>query len=154
MRNMTDQETREFLAHNKFGVLSLADQGRAYALPLFYGYDGRDLYVHTRPGLKNQYARMTSEACFTVVRVMGLDDWASVHVFGKLERVGDGSERMRAFHALMSVPLPPEFGESAHGEPLRTSDGSVTYRLVVARSYGRYSETPGRREGDIATRGM
>lgn len=143
MRTMTDAEAHEFIAHNKFGLLSLARAGKAYAVPLYYGYDGRHVYVHTRPGLKAEYMSATQEACFTVVRVMGLDDWASVHVFGALERLGDGPERMQAFQALMSVPLPPEFGESQFGEPLRGSQGSITYRLTPARMSGRYSKSPG-----------
>lgn len=154
MRPMTDQEAREFIKHNRFGLLSLADQGRAYGLPLFYGYDGHALFVHVHPGLKLQFIRTTAEACVTIVRVHSLDDWASVQVFGRLERVGDGPERIVAHQALMGVPLPPEWGESAFGEPRRGPEGAVTFRLVPQRISGRYSQTPGVREGEIATRGM
>lgn len=153
MWNMTDQETREFIAHNKFGLLSLADGGKAYGVPLFYGYDGRDIYIHTHGGLKTHYIRTTSEACFSIVRVMGLDDWSSVHVFGRLEKLGDSPERISANHALMSVPLPPAYGESLHGEPSRTLS-DATYVLRPTRVFGRYSASPGQREGDIAVKGM
>lgn len=154
MRAMTDQEARAFIKHNKFGLLSLADQGNAYGLPLFYGYDGRALYVSVHPGLKTQYVRMTSEACFTIVRVVTLDDWASVQVFGRIERVADGPERFAAYQVLMGVPLPPEWGESTLGEPRRGGEGTLVYRLVPERMSGRYSQSPGVREGEIATGGM
>jgi nitroimidazol reductase NimA-like FMN-containing flavoprotein (pyridoxamine 5'-phosphate oxidase superfamily) len=154
MRAMTEAEARSFVKHNKFGLLSLAEGGRAYGLPLFYGYDGRAVYFHVHPGLKTQFARMTAEACFTIVRVVSLDDWASVQLFGRLERVGDGPERMAAHQALMGVPLPPEWGESLQDEPLHGDAGAVTYRLAPLRATGRYSQTPGIREGAIATQGM
>lgn len=153
MRAMTDQDAKEFVKHNKFGVLALADHGRAYSLPLFYGYDGRDIYFHVHGGLKTQYLRTTAEACFAIVRVVTLDDWASVHAFGPIERVGDGPERIGAQQALMSVPLPPEWGESAFGEPARTP-GAATYRLRVQRLTGRHSQTPGLAQGEIAMTGM
>lgn len=153
MRNMTEQEAREFIKHNKFGLLSLSDAGKAYAIPLFYGWDGRDIYLHTTGGLKTQYARATSEACFLVVRVMGLDDWASVQIFGRLEALPDGPDRISAHHALMSVPLPPEYGESDLGEPARRV-ADVTYRLTPQRVFGRYSQTQVQREEEIATKGM
>lgn len=153
---MTEAETREFLGHNKAGVLSLADQGRAYGVPLFYGYDGGTLYFFVRQGLKMQYARLTSEACFTVIRIMGLDDWASVQVFGELERVPEGPERMRAHEALMGVPLPPEWGESSFGEPLRSGERTAYYRLVPREISGRYSEPAPRSEEEtvLALGGM
>ena len=153
MRAMTPQEAREFVRHNKFGVLSLADGGHGYGVPLFYGYDGRDLYFHVHDGIKTRFARATVEPCFTIVRVVTLDDWASVHVFGALEAVDQGPARIAAHQALMGVPLPPEWGESGDGEPARAPPGS-TWRLRVARVAGRYSQTPGLREGEIATTGM
>lgn len=154
MRAMTDAEVREFVRHNKFGLLSLAENGRAYGLPLFYGYDGRSIFVHVHGGLKSQYVRSTSEACFTIVRVMGMDDWASVQVFGTIEKVTDGPDRMAAHQALMGVPLPPEWGESMHAEPARSGENVSTFRLTPTRMSGRYSETPGKREGEIAVKGM
>ena len=156
MRAMTEPEAREFLAHNKAGVLSLADQGRAYGVPLYYGYDGQALYFLMRGGLKQQYMRLTSEACFTILRVMGIDDWASVHVFGRLEEVNDPRERISAQAALMSIPLPPEWGESAFGEPLQGVDPTFVYRLAPKEVTGRYSEPPkrSREEKEIALGGM
>jgi len=156
MRAMTDPESREFIAHNKAGVLSLADQGRAYGVPLYYGYDGQAIYFLMRGGLKQQYIRLTGEACFTILRVMGIDDWASVHVFGKLGEVNEPAERIAAQAALMSIPLPPDWGESAFGEPRHQADTTLVYRLTPREISGRYSEPPkrSREEREIALGGM
>ncbi len=152
MKAMSPQETTEFVRHNRFGVLSLARDGQAYGLPLYYGFDGRDLYFQTRAGLKDRYATETTEACFTIVRVVNLDDWASVQVFGRLERLGADIPS----HALLSVPLPPGWGESADGEPARPASGVVVHRLAPQRVSGRYSENApmSAEEREIAFGGM
>src|SRR5688572_8586167 len=104
---MRIEDARELVRQNKFGVLSLAREGEAYGLPLFYAYDGGALYFHTLPGAKLRYVASTREACFTVSVVRSLDEWASVQVFGLLERVDGTPAELAAQHALMTVPLPP-----------------------------------------------
>lgn len=156
MRTMTDAEAREFIGHNKAGVLSLADQGRAYGIPLYYGYDGHAIYFLMRGGLKQQYLKLTREACFTILRVPGLDQWASVHVFGPLEEINEPRDRITAQAALMAVPLPPDWGESAFGEPRRGVDPTLVYRLTLGEISGRYSDPPkiSRGEREMALGGM
>lgn len=136
MREMTAQEARDFVAHNKAGVLCLAAEGRAYGIPFFYGYDGRDLYFHTHSGLKQRFIVETTEACFTIVRAQGLDDWASVQVFGPIRAI---EADLSAQHALMSVPLPPAWGETPGGAPARDSWQAVLYKLEAHRISGRFS---------------
>lgn len=150
---MAPSEAQEFIRHNKFGVLSLAQDARAYGLPLYYGYDGAWLYFHTRPGLKQRYIVGTQEACFTIVRVLSLDEWASVQVFGSLERMDADLDVMQA---LMSVPLPPHWGETPRGDPARPSEGVVLYKLTPTRVTGRHSEpaAPSVEEREIAFGGM
>jgi nitroimidazol reductase NimA-like FMN-containing flavoprotein (pyridoxamine 5'-phosphate oxidase superfamily) len=156
MREMAEAEASEFVTNNKFGVLSLADGGRAYGLPLFYGFDGQALYFHVHPGLKLDYMRATREACFTIVRVMTLDDWASVQAFGPLEPIRDPDELLAATQALMRLPLPPEWGETAYGAPRRSPEMVAGYRLRVVRWSGRYSQTAraSPEEREIAFGGM
>lgn len=141
MRSMRDEEVREFVKRNRFGILGLANGGHAYALPLFYGYDGQDLYFHTHPGLKVEFIQATAEACFTIARVVSLDDWASVQAFGHIERAGTWGD-LAAQAALMSVPLPPQWGESSTGEPRRDDHSALVYRLRPVRIEGRYSAPP------------
>ncbi|MFA5860148.1 MAG: pyridoxamine 5'-phosphate oxidase family protein [Candidatus Thermoplasmatota archaeon] len=137
MHEMQDAEVREFIRHNKFGVLCLADDARSYGVPIYYGYDGERFYFQTRAGLKAQYLLRTQEACFTIVRIHSLDDWESVQAFGSIERLEDGLDAMEA---LMSVPLPPDWGESPQGEPDRHDRGMMLYRLTPTRVSGRHSE--------------
>lgn len=152
MREMSDQEAREFIRHNRSGILSLARDGTAYGIPLYYGHDGRDFLFQCRPGMKDEMIRHTREACFTIVRIVNLDSWASVQVFGPLERIGKDIPA----GALMSVPFPPEWGETSRGEPRRRESDVTVYRLRPQRITGRYSENApvSREEREIAFGGM
>lgn len=44
-RGLSDEEVEELLSAHHVGVLSLADGGDAYAVPVDYHYDGETLYV-------------------------------------------------------------------------------------------------------------
>lgn len=138
MHILTTHDARAILRGNRFGVLSLSHAGDAYGLPLFYGYDGNAIYFHTLPGAKLRYIETTKEACFTVSVVHNLDEWSSVQAFGPIERVDGTPSALAALHALMVVPLPPEFGLSDQGEPARAEKGHV-YRLTLERISGRHS---------------
>jgi nitroimidazol reductase NimA-like FMN-containing flavoprotein (pyridoxamine 5'-phosphate oxidase superfamily) len=137
MREMRESEIREFIQHNKLGVLCLAKEDRAHGVPLYYGYDGKGFYFQTRPGIKQRFIVETREACFTIASVHALDDWASVQVFGTIQRV---EGKLDAMEALMSVPLPPGVGETPRGEPDRHDRGMVVYCLTPTRVSGRHSE--------------
>lgn len=153
MREMTPPEISQFIKNNRTGVLGLADGGRAYCIPLYYAYDGKDVYFHTRPGLKQRYAVATSEACLAIVRATTPDSWASVQVFGDLERI---EPSLDAMDALLRVPLPPDWGETSRGEPQRHDRDVALYRLDVRRVSGRYSDAapPSPEEREIAFGGM
>lgn len=135
MQDMHTEQAHAVLRRARQGTLSFAAGGHAYALPLFYGFDGRLLWFHGHPGLKDEYMEDTEEACFLVVQGDG-EDWSSVQVFGRLERVEDQRGREEARHALAHVPWPPE------GTPdPKAPDGTVVeyWRLVPAQAVGKRS---------------
>ena len=139
MRTMEQRDIRELLKANRLGILSLSHDGDSYGLPLFYAYDGRAVYFHTLPGAKIRYLASTREACLTVTTVRTYDEWASVQVFGPIQRVDGTPDELAAMHALMAIPLPPEFGYSPQGEP-RRADAASTYKLNIVRMSGRFSD--------------
>lgn len=139
MRLMEPAAARELLKQNRFGVLSLSHGGESYGLPLFYAYDGRAVYFHTLPGAKLRYLAATREACLTVTVVRTSDEWASVQVFGPVHRATGTPDELAGMHALMALPLPPEFGFSPHGEPKHAETASI-YKLDIVRMSGRFSD--------------
>lgn len=86
---MDEAESRAFLREQGHGVLSLADGGEAYGLPVSYGYDedqGLFLYLleFGSGGKKFDYIEETERACLTVYAVESPTEWRSVVVTGKL----------------------------------------------------------------------
>lgn len=89
---MTEPEVDDRLRENGAGVLSLARDGTAYAVPVSYYYDGESIFFrlgdddHSR---KLEFAGATDEACFVVYGVDEPDESWSVVVTGTLREVPD-----------------------------------------------------------------
>lgn len=143
MEEMSDEEIERMVGGSWFGHLALADKGRAYAMPIFFGFLDSAFYFHSHPGYKDAYFETTEEACLTITRVASEDRWASVIVQGTIDEVALEDERARAMDALMGVPLPPSMGETPSGEPKRGGGGELTFRKLTPRKItGRKSEPP------------
>jgi nitroimidazol reductase NimA-like FMN-containing flavoprotein (pyridoxamine 5'-phosphate oxidase superfamily) len=89
---MTDEEIAAFLTEQGTGVLSMADDGAPYGVPLSFGFDGEDrLYFlfagHSAAGEKVTFAERSETATFTVYDVADDDSWRSVIVEGGLDRI-------------------------------------------------------------------
>lgn len=82
----------EFLAEQGTGVLALARDGEAYAVPVSFGYEtGRALFGFFNFGESSRklaFAEATDRACLTVYDVAGPDDWTSVVLRGPLTELG------------------------------------------------------------------
>lgn len=138
MEAMSKDEILRFLSQARLGHLALADDGAAYAFPIYYAYDGRDFYFHSRPGLKDEFLDATRQACLVVTVATTSDLWESVIAAGKIERISGQAALLAAQDALMRVPLPPEWGYSGPGVP-RRSDTTYFLRLRPAWITGRKS---------------
>lgn len=139
MKEMTETEAKAFLRKNRFGVMSLAHEGRAYGLPLFYAYDGYDLFFYSRPGEKDDFMAHTQEGCFVVLEVRSDDEWVSVEARGRVMKVESNADAGRAFNAIAENPFPPEFGVNARGEPLRSGKGGYLWMMRPDHVTGRSS---------------
>lgn len=91
---MTDAEIDAFLQEQGAGVLSLADGGRAYAVPISFGYErGRAVFAYWqfRPdSQKVAYSEATERACLAVYDIESQRDWQSVLAFGPLRELTTG----------------------------------------------------------------
>lgn len=156
METMDEVEVLRLVQDGKLGHLGLAAGGRAYVVPLFYGWDGAAFYFQTPPGLKDEFLHGTEEACFAVTEAATQDDWASVLAFGPVEEVQDVPEQLRAMDALIQVPLPPRPGRTPRGEPRRSAEGMRMFRLRPRHMTGRRSSAPppSREERELGLRGM
>ncbi|MFT4882855.1 MAG: nitroimidazol reductase NimA-like FMN-containing flavoprotein [Natronomonas sp.] len=84
---MTDTEVEEHFRAGEHGVLSLASDDDAYAVPLSYHYDGMRLLLrvsHYDDSEKRQYLETTDTATFVCFDASTSDSW-SIHVSGPIE---------------------------------------------------------------------
>ncbi|GAA0656536.1 pyridoxamine 5'-phosphate oxidase family protein [Salarchaeum japonicum] len=101
---LSDDEVDAFLRENGVGVLSLADDGDAYGLPISYGYDGDDriicLQFADAPwSRKRDFVETTRTASFTVFELTETLEATSVVAQGPLSSVAD-EEAPQALDAL------------------------------------------------------
>lgn len=84
-RGMDDEEVEHRLRTAETGVLALADDGDAYAVPLAHYYDGEALYFRlgeTEGSEKETFLRSTGTACYVLYGAestedpRGLDSWS------------------------------------------------------------------------------
>ena len=131
-----------FLKRQRVGVMSLANGGKAYAVPLFFAYDGDRLFFMSHPGEKDGFIEACDEACFVVVRYAGDDDWVSVQATGPVEKVTLSDEAMHALDVMAKNPFPPEFGTTPQGWPKRSAEKMYIWTMRPRKVTGRASATP------------
>lgn len=142
MEAMTDEEVRTMISGSWFGHLALADGGRAYAIPIFFGFADGTFYFHSLPGVKDDFIEATEEACLTITRAESEDRWASIIARGPIEEVTLEPELEVAMDALLALPLPPAMGTTGTGKPKR-GGADLTYRkLTPVELSGRKSVPP------------
>lgn len=149
MQEMSDEDIRRAIEEASLAILGLARGNRAYAFPLFYGYRDGTFYWHSHPGEKDDFAHATEEACLTIVRAVTEDDWYSVMAFGRPREVHDTKELELVQAALADVPAPPEIGDSEMGEPLRSAEDVVYWKLEPTHVTGRVSQPPPPDDTDV-----
>ena len=86
---MTEPDVESRLRAGEHGVLGLADDGDAYAVPLSYHYDGDRLLLrvseHDGDAEKGRFLETTDTATFVCYEASTDESW-SVHVRGPIRR--------------------------------------------------------------------
>jgi hypothetical protein len=139
MEKMTQDELRTFVPETGLGHLAMARDGHAYAIPVFFAFDGTAFYFQSHHGLKDEFAQATSEACLVITRADSPDEWASVQVFGTLEQEVEKMGFFQGGEALLKVPFPPSKGHSGTGTPMRSGEDAYVWSLKPQRWSGRKS---------------
>lgn len=88
---MTADEIDSFLTDQGYGTLSFARGGESYGVPISFGFDGENAYMHLlqfgEKSEKMAYVAETTTACLTVDDVEGRFRWRSVVARGPLREV-------------------------------------------------------------------
>ena len=106
-----DAECRALLERQRLCVVSVVDDGEPYAVPVFYGFDGRTLYLGVAEGRKTRALDISPRVYIVVTEVGPGDAWRSVAIAGRARTLVDPAERRAAIDVLV-----------AHNRRVRSSD--------------------------------
>jgi len=135
---LSDAECRAVLDRQRLCVVSVVDDGKPYAVPVFYGFDGQTLYLVVAEGRKTRALDASARVYIVVTEVGPGDGWRSVAIAGRARTLVDAAERQAAIDVLVAhnrrvrASDPPRDGpppRRAGGRVLRIEDAVVTGRM-------------------------
>lgn len=138
-RQLDREACRGFLQRMGWGVLSLLDGDRPYAVPVSYGTDEGYLYLASGPGRKLRAIERDARVCLTVVEVLDADHWTSVLVEGRLERMLEVSARVTAMRSIHRHRRVARFGRAVNLMDVDRLLGARFLRLSLDDVSGRRS---------------
>ena len=136
---LSDVQCREVLARQRMCVLSVVDGAEPYAVPVFYGFDGEDLYLGIAEGRKTRALDANPRVHIVVTEVGPGDAWRSVAIAGCARTLTDGTERQRGIDVLIAHNRRFRERSSEAASPPRRPAGGRVMRidpsLVSGRSF-------------------
>ncbi len=137
-REMTGEEIEELLARSWWGSLATVEKDGPYAVPVIYGYNGRDFYVASRPGRKISNLENNPAVCLTVVEAESLGAaWSSVVVLGNADLVHGFRGHVAAIRALRGQVgrsgkvTPRDVARMSQARVIRISPREITGRVRI-----------------------
>ena len=137
---LSDAQCREVLARQRMCVMSVVDGATPYAVPVFYGFDGEDLYLGVAEGRKTRALDGNARVYILVTEVGPGDAWRSVAVAGVARSLTDTEEREAAIEVLVAHNRRVR---AANGEqpsvPRRRGGGRllrIGHTVITGRAFG------------------
>ncbi len=110
METMDDEDIRQFLNNQGFGVLGLNAEETPYILPMSFGYDGEDrlyfTYVVDGDSEKERLTTASDKASFLVYKAPAAFQWQSVVLTGTIQHLPP--DRWDEFQAVKSNAWRPD----------------------------------------------
>lgn len=131
---MDESEVEERLTSRKNGVLSLAKEGAAYAIPVSFHYTEGEIYIRLarhEGSKKIDYVDSTSEACFLLYEYADDGSSWSILAVGEIEKVGEGFDKATINEKFPELRIFEESIDEVEVE---------IYRLDVAEITGRQTD--------------
>lgn len=103
IEDMSSEQIKKVLRRVGYGHLGLTRGKYPYIVPIHYAFDDPYVYIYTTEGKKTEIIRANPEICLQVEDVKSDDNWQSVIVSGRAERLCDEPERKRALEFILSA---------------------------------------------------
>ena len=135
--SLSDDQCREVLARQRMCVVSVVDGTEPYAVPVFYGFDGRDLYLGVAEGRKTRVLDINARVYIVVTEVGPGDAWRSVAVSGLARMLVKPDERQEGLAVLVAHNRRVRTSTSENPPPPRRPAGGRVMRIEQAVVTGR-----------------
>jgi nitroimidazol reductase NimA-like FMN-containing flavoprotein (pyridoxamine 5'-phosphate oxidase superfamily) len=131
---ITATEVDQVLRRQRIGRIGSTSVGHVEITPIIYGYDGTNIYGHSRFGRKIQYMRGNPEVCFEVEEIADPTSWRVVVLRGTYEDLTDPQERDKALRLILA-----QAGGGPESAAVRAERGDelVIYAIRIEQRSGR-----------------
>lgn len=137
---MHDSEVRDLLKRVDYGHLACSRDDQPYVVPIYFVYDGNEIFIYTTAGLKSEVITDNPKICLQVEEMLENGAWRSVVVIGEAQQIFDRAERERAVELVRSFNpmLLPALAIKWSNDWMR-KNVEVVYKIKILKLTGRFS---------------
>lgn len=137
---MHKEEIRDFLSRVNYGHLACCREDQPYVVPIYFAYDGTDIFIYTTEGLKSQVIEDNPRVCLQVEEIIDPGGWQSVIAFGDAKRITDAEKREAAVALLRAnnPTLLPALAIKWSKDWIRNNVEAV-YKIKIQSITGRFT---------------
>ncbi|PYS98278.1 MAG: pyridoxamine 5'-phosphate oxidase family protein [Acidobacteria bacterium] len=93
---MRDDEMYDLLRRIGYGHLACSEADQPYVVPIYFAYDGDQIFIYTTAGKKSEAMNTNPKICLQVEEFLSNSMWKSVIVTGEAYKIADPRERESA----------------------------------------------------------
>jgi nitroimidazol reductase NimA-like FMN-containing flavoprotein (pyridoxamine 5'-phosphate oxidase superfamily) len=154
---LDDKEIDQLLFSECTGRIGYIHNGEMFIAPVYFGFDGQDIYAHSAEGAKIEGMRDNPEVCFEVDHRDEDGSWKGAFLRGKFEEIDGHKSRlsaMRIFAWQMSRLIPDAQSMPSHGyvygmRSMEDPFKSVVFRIKITSRSGRTEDRLNKTDGRL-----
>lgn len=145
---LTFAQIQQVLFSQVVGRIGCFADNKIYVVPVTFVYDGKDIYVHSKEGLKITMMRKNPNVCFEVDVMENMANWRSVIVWGRYEELKTEVAYKKGMK-ILSDRLSPliishtaQVGIDLSMAPLKVErqKKAIAYRIKINESTGKFEK--------------
>ena len=137
---MHDSEIGDLLKRVDYGHLACSRDDQPYVLPIYYAYDGNEIFMYTTAGMKSDVIKDNPKICLQVEEILENGAWRSVVVIGEAHQIVDRAEREKAVELVRTFNpmLLPALAIKWSNDWMR-KNVEVVYKITILKMTGRFT---------------
>jgi len=92
---MRRAEIDDVVKRVRYGHLACSRDDQPYITPIYYSYDGSEIFIYTTAGRKTEIIMDNPKVCLQVEEIFAEGGWRSVIITGNARQITDPEERER-----------------------------------------------------------